>query len=528
MTGGTAPGGGARRRGRLVLAVVLAAGAVATAALVAVAGRGGPADEAPPASTPSSIHLAVVGDMGAVNSHEADVAAMVAAATPDAVLTVGDNAYGSAGQDLAVGQYYHSFIGAYSGAYGAGSPTNRFFPALGNHDISDGTGLPGYLAFYTLPGAGTTSLRPSGNERYYDVVLGPVHVFFLDSDPSEASGITSSSTQATWLRNGLAASPSPWNVVVFHHAAFSSSSGHGSNATLQWPFEAWGADLVLNGHDHTYERVVRDDDHDGTNLTYVVDGLGGQAPYGFTTPVAGSQVRYNADYGALFLDATETSLTGTFRTVGGAQPDTFTLTAPARAHVAGTVTDAGGDPVVGAMVHAVDYRADPPVILGDLTDGTGHYDISVPAPDRYAVGVLDPAAVNAFEYAQDDAAIDPADDTVVTPGQTVTVDVALAGSPVADGGISGTVTDGGGPVPDAWVMAMTAGGTPTLAAVTDAAGHYAIGGLAAGEYRLVIVDPSGLRRYEYFDDATGWAGADPVTVLPGATATADAVLAAAP
>lgn len=315
---------------------------------------------------------------------------------------------------------------------------------------------------------------------------------------------------------------------MFHHAAFSSSSGHGSNATLQWPFEAWGAELVLNGHDHTYERVERDDDHDGTTLTYVVDGLGGQAPYGFTTPVAGSQVRYNADHGALFLDASATSLTGTFRTVGGAQPDTFTLTAPARGHIAGTVTDGGGDPVAGAMVHAVDYRADPPVILGDLADAAGHYDISVPAPDSYAVGVLDPAAVNAFEYAQDDPTIDPADDVSVAAGQTVTVDVGLGGSPVASGGISGTVTDAGGPVEGAWVMSMTAGGTPALATVTDAAGHYAIAGLPPGEYRLAFVDPSGLRRWEYFDDATSWPGADPVTVLPGTAATADANLAAAP
>lgn len=513
---------------RRLLTAVLVLGVVTAAGLATRAGDDHHPGPAPPASTPASIRLAVVGDFGSTNSHEAAVAAMVVADDPDAVLTVGDNAYGSAGQDLAVGQYYHSFIGGYAGAYGAGSTTNRFFPALGNHDISDGPGLPGYLAFYDLPGAGTTSLRPSGNERYYDVVLGPVHVFFVNSDPSEPNGRTAASAQATWLRNGLAASPSPWNVVVFHHAAFSSSSSHGSNPTMQWPFEAWGADLVLNGHDHTYERIVRDDDSDGTPLTYVVDGLGGQSPYGFTTPVAGSQVRYHADYGALFLDATATTLTGTFATVGGATPDTFTLNAPAQGHITGQVTDAGGDPVVGAMVHAVDYRADPAVILGDVTDATGHYDIAVPAPDAYAVGVLDPTATNAFEYAQDNPSIDPADDAVVTPGQTVTVDVALDGAPAAPGGISGTVTDAGGPVPGAWVMSMTAGGTPTLASVTDASGHYTISGLAPGEYRLVVADPSGLRRWEYFDDATSWPSADTLTVAAGTAATADVVLAAAP
>lgn len=519
--------GPGRRRQRWLLTTGL--GTLALVVVAAVAARS-PAPPPPqrPASTPATVSIAVIGDYGSVDSHEAAVAALVAAEAPDAVATVGDNAYGSAGQDAAVGQYYHSFIGAYSGAYGAGSPTNRFFPALGNHDISDGGGRTAYESFFTLPGAGTTSLRPSGNERYYDVVQGPVHLFVLDSDPSEPSGITSSSTQAAWLRNGLAASPSPWNVVLMHHAPYSSSSGHGSTAALQWPYEQWGADLVLAGHDHTYERVVRDDDADGTPLTYVVDGLGGRSPYGFTTPVAGSQVRYNSDYGALFLDATETTLDGAFHTVGGTTVDTFSLTAPARGHVVGTVTDAGGDPVVGAMVHAVDYRADPAVILGDLTDPTGHYDIEVPAPDAYAVGVLDPTGALAFEYHQDNPAIDPADDVVVAAGATVTVDVALDGSPLAPGRVAGTVTDTGGPVAGAWVIAISAAGTPGPAATTDAVGHYEVAGLAPGEYRLAVLDPTGADRWEYFDDATGWVGADPVTVTAGATATADVALAAAP
>lgn len=503
---------------------LLAAAALATTVAVA---RRSPGPDTPPASTPASVHFAVVGDMGSDNSHEAAVAAMVAADDPDFVATVGDNAYGAAGQDVAVGQYYHAFIGAYSGAYGAGSTTNRFFPALGNHDISDGSGLPGYLSFYTLPGAGITSLRPSGNERYYDVVQGPVHLFFVNSDPSEPSGRTSGSAQATWLREGLAASPSPWNVVVFHHAAFSSSSGHGSNAALQWPFEAWGADLVLNGHDHTYERILRDDDNDGSPLTYVVNGLGGQTPYGFTAPVAGSQTRYNADYGALFIDAGETSLTGTFRSVGGSTVDTFTLTAPARAHIVGTVTDDSGA-VAGAMVHAVDYRADPAVLRGDLTDPAGHYEIEVPAPDRYALSVLDPTGAHAFEYHQDRTTIDPGDDVVVAAGSTVTVDVTVGGSNLAPGSIAGTVTDATSPLGGRWVTVVTSTGVATRAAVTDSSGHYTVADLAPGNYKLIVVDPTGEHRWEWYDGATGWGDASVVTVPAGATVQADAVLDPAP
>jgi hypothetical protein len=68
-------------------------------------------------------------------------------------------------------------------------------------------------------------------------------------------------------------------------------------------------------------------------------------------------------------------------------------------------------------------------------------------------------------------------------------------------------------------MSMTAGGTPASATTTDAAGHFTISGLPAGEYRLAVVDPSGERRWEYFDDAGSWPDVDRVTVTAGTGAT---------
>ncbi len=204
---------------------------------------------------------------------------------------------------------------------------NRFFPALGNHDHTDGGGLPAYLAYFTLPGAGIVQPHPSGNERYYDFVQGPVHIFVLDSSVLEPDGNTRTSPQAMWLQQGLAASTSRWNVVLFHHSPYTSwSLPPGNKEALQWPFEAWGADLVVSGHVHTYERVVRDDNHDGVPLTYVVDGLGGEDVHQFdAVPVDGSQVRYNAQFGALFLDASATELSAGFRSVDGVTQDRFTL-----------------------------------------------------------------------------------------------------------------------------------------------------------------------------------------------------------
>src|SRR6185436_7178400 len=106
---------------------------------------------------------------------------------PEFIITNGDNNYtlGAASTiDPNIGQYYHDFIGNYVGSYGAGSPTNRFWPSLGNHDWYSPTGNPPmptpYLNYFTLP----------NNERYYTFERGPVAFFSVDSDSNEPDGTT--------------------------------------------------------------------------------------------------------------------------------------------------------------------------------------------------------------------------------------------------------------------------------------------------------------------------------------------------
>ncbi|ALW86471.1 hypothetical protein AUC43_16080 [Hymenobacter sedentarius] len=255
-------------------------------------------------------HFAAIGDYGYASTSEADVARLVKSWNPDFIITLGDNNYdqGAASTiDANIGQYYHEFIGAYKGAYGSGSPTNRFFPALGNHDTSAGGGVP-YTDYFTLP----------GNERYYSFVRGQVQFFVLNSEPTEADGTSSTSTQALWLKAEQAASTAPWKVVYFHEPPYSSGS-HGSNLGMRWPFQEWGASLVLAGHDHHYERLVVG------GLTYCVNGLGGRSIYGVTNAIGGSMVRYNADYGAQLFDAGPDSLRVRFYTRTGLLVDSFTL-----------------------------------------------------------------------------------------------------------------------------------------------------------------------------------------------------------
>jgi hypothetical protein len=251
--------------------------------------------------------FAVIGDYGRAGPNEQAVAALVASWSPAFIITTGDNNY-EAGEastiDRNIGQYYHGWIGPYAGGYGPGAETNRFFPSLGNHDWGSRDAGP-YRDYFTLP----------GNERYYELVWGPVHLFALDSDPHEPDGATSTSTQAAWLQDRLAASTACWKLVYFHHPPYSSGP-HGPETRMQWPFKDWGASAVLSGHDHTYERL------EIAGLPYFVNGLGGASRYDFGKPVPGSQVRYRESYGAMRVTASETTISYEFVAVNGAVIDT--------------------------------------------------------------------------------------------------------------------------------------------------------------------------------------------------------------
>lgn len=258
----------------------------------------------------STLHFAVIGDYGLSSPGEAAVAALVTGWHPDLILTVGDNNYPSGSPatiDANIGQYYHQFISPYAGKYGVGDQPNRFFPVLGNHDWVD-PGAKAYLNYFTLP----------GNERYYDFARGPVHFFAIDSDSDEPDGVTVRSVQAAWLKAKLAAALEPWKLVYMHHPPYSSGP-HGSTAALQWPYGEWGASAVIAGHDHVYERIVRN------GFPYFVDGLGGSVRYSFNAPIAGSQVRYNAGFGAMLVEADDRHIVFRFESRAGTAVDTYQL-----------------------------------------------------------------------------------------------------------------------------------------------------------------------------------------------------------
>ena len=170
-------------------------------------------------------------------------------------------------------------------------------------------GLTPYTDYFTLP----------GNERYYDVDLGLVHLYAVDSDGHEPDGNSASSKQATWLKDRLAASKSCFDLVYFHQPPLSSGD-HGSNPGMAWPFEAWGAESVMSGHDHDYERLQVG------GIPYFVNGLGGAGIYPFEQPpLPQTKLRYADKHGAMLITATSTGITYEFWSFDGQLIDSFNV-----------------------------------------------------------------------------------------------------------------------------------------------------------------------------------------------------------
>ena len=145
-----------------------------------------------------------------------------------------------------------------------------------------------------------------------------MHFFAIDSDGNEPDGVTIDSVQAAWLRDGLASSTSQWNIVYMHHPPYSSGE-HGSSDELQWPYQEWGATVVLAGHDHSYERIVRD------GFPYFINGSGGGDLRDWDDIVPGSGVRFCDDHGTMLVEASDDNITFQFISVTGEVIDTYCI-----------------------------------------------------------------------------------------------------------------------------------------------------------------------------------------------------------
>jgi hypothetical protein len=204
---------------------------------------------------------------------------------PDAVLTLGDN------------QYNDGTLSDYNAFYKSqwGRHDFHVYPAPGNHEFHTAN-AQGYRDYF---GARAPSF-------YYSYDLGSWHIVSLAGDV----GISASpgSAQEVWLKNDLAAHPAKCILAYWHEPRFSSGTVHGSDSGVSafWnDLYAAGADVVLNGHEHNYERFAKQNPSgvaDPNGIREIVSGTGGVLEgYTFGTPIANSEVRNNITAGVLKL-----------------------------------------------------------------------------------------------------------------------------------------------------------------------------------------------------------------------------------
>jgi hypothetical protein len=142
---------------------------------------------------------------------------------------------------------------------------------------------------------------------WYSTDLGAWHIAVLDSDCDQVGGCDAASPQGKWLAHDLATSPARCTLAIWHHPRFSSGE-HGDDTQVA-PF--WdllhqdGAELVINGHDHDYERFAPQDPaaHEERlgGIREIVAGTGGAVLRQFHGTAPNSEIRVAGEWGVLRL-----------------------------------------------------------------------------------------------------------------------------------------------------------------------------------------------------------------------------------
>jgi hypothetical protein len=219
------------------------------------------------------------------------------------VFTTGDNAYDRGTST------------EYANCYGPtwGQVRSRTRPVSGNHEYLT-SGAAGYFGYFGSR-AGTKG------KGYYAYNVGSWRIYALNSNCAYVS-CSSTSAQAAWLKADLAANPRRCVMAYWHHPLFSSGQ-HGNNTAVKplWNIlYAYHADVVVNGHDHDYERFARQTPggvRTERGIREFVVGTGGRSHYAWSTIKTNSLARNNTTYGVLKLTLHSTSYSWKFVPVAG-------------------------------------------------------------------------------------------------------------------------------------------------------------------------------------------------------------------
>jgi hypothetical protein len=293
-----------------------------------------------------TVTLVGAGDIAKCNADDDEKTAQLignilgSVSTPAQVITLGDNAYSSGTRAqfancydnyrLSDGSTYDSSRPAWWGQYkGQWKTSTGTMPSLGNHEYLNSTDPSiqsnPYFDYFSAQNGFKGPASPVPNDPtknqfgltkgkgYYSYDLGSWHIVVLNSNCDYVS-CNSTSAQATWLQNDLAANATnkQCTLAYMHHPLYATGTG-GLEPRLKPLWQILynnGADVILNGHDHRYERLARIDPNDNRDLTYgmrpLIAGTGGDPGGGTTdTNELNSEIKIFGTAGILRMDLSD-------------------------------------------------------------------------------------------------------------------------------------------------------------------------------------------------------------------------------
>jgi len=254
-----------------------------------------------PTPEPSYPVVAAAGDiacgvpLGGNSCRQADTALRVIDSAPDVVLPLGDLQYESG--------VYADFINVYDATWGRFREKTR--PVPGNHEYLT-PNAQGYFDYFDglSAASGAAGDRDKG---YYSFDLGDWHIIALNSNCGQVRGCERGSPQELWLRADLVTHHRPCTLAYWHHARFSSgpNGNHLQVEPLWMDLYDGGVDVVLNGHDHDYERFAPQTPQgladEARGMREFVVGTGGRNLTRFVSEQPSSEARSDATFGILRL-----------------------------------------------------------------------------------------------------------------------------------------------------------------------------------------------------------------------------------
>ncbi len=276
---------------------LLAFAALLLVAAVAGCSSGNPASESHASQNAAPQHdtgnpvVVAAGDIADCTGEGDEATARLLRNIGGAVLTLGDNAYDEGTPE--------EFADCYDPTWGPYK--DRTHPSPGNHDYET-EGAEGYFGYF-----GEAAGEPG--KGYYSYDLSGWRLISLNSNCEEVGGCDASSPQVRWLEADLAENAEKrCTLAYWHHPRFSSGEHHGSTPEVEplWEtlYEA-GADVVLSGHEHNYERFAPQDPggeaDPASGIREFVVGTGGRSHYPILDTIANSEVHNDDTYGVLKL-----------------------------------------------------------------------------------------------------------------------------------------------------------------------------------------------------------------------------------